>query len=203
LVNVIALYRRDLFLLQFIQLDFNFFATEACCDALILFDGDSVKAPRIAVLSGSPVPVPRGLNSTQRFMFVRFSSDSVTTAIGFNATYTSRAFPISDCGRILRVSTNTASVMAPGWGPSCYISAVDDAVFLDTPCRELIQELPSGIGNYTSLINRGGNFGCGTTTRDDFAGADFVCADNYQQTLTLRSTPLATKLIVCIRLPAE
>jgi len=186
----------------FVQMDFTFFSTEECCDALILFDGDSVKASRIALLSGSLVPPPTGLNSTQKFMFVRFSSDSSGTARGFNATYTSRALPVTECGSILRVSPNTTNV-APGWGPSCYISAIDDVGFIDTPCRDLIKDLPPGIGDYSSLLTRGGNFGCGTTTRDDFLGADFVCADNYQQTLTLRSSPLATKMIVCIRLPTQ
>ena len=76
--------------MQFVQVDFTFFATEACCDTLILFDGDSVKAPRVAVLAGSLVPPPSGLNSTQKFMFVRFSSDSADAARGFSATYTSR-----------------------------------------------------------------------------------------------------------------
>jgi len=184
----------------FVQMDFTYFATEECCDALILFDGDSVKATRIALLSGMRIPPPSGLNSTQKFMFVRFSSDSSGTARGFNATYTSRALPVTECGSALRVSPNNTNV-APGWGPSCYISAIDDAAFIDTPCRNLIQDLPPGIGNYTTLLARGGNFGCGTTTRDDFLGADFVCAENYQQTLTLRSSPLATKMVVCIRLP--
>jgi CUB domain len=75
--------------LQFLQLDFNYFDTEACCDLVILFDGDSAKDTRIALLSGTyPVP-PKGYLSTQRYMFVRFRSDESTVASGFSATYMS------------------------------------------------------------------------------------------------------------------
>jgi hypothetical protein len=56
-------------------------------------------------------------------------------------------------------------------------------------------------GDYADLLNRGGNFGCGTSTQDDFTNTDNVCQDNFQQTISLDSYPSATKLIVCIRLP--
>jgi hypothetical protein len=50
---------------------------------------------------------------------------------------------ITECGSILKVSPNGTQTV-PGWGPSCYISA-DDTANINTPCRELIQDLP-GIG---------------------------------------------------------
>jgi len=74
----------------FVQVDFTFFDTEECCDVLGVFDGESVKSPRIALLRGSLVPPPSGIISTQRFMLLRFSSDSTDAAQGFEATYTSR-----------------------------------------------------------------------------------------------------------------
>ena len=58
-------------------------------------------------------------------------------------------------------------------------------------------------GDYSNLLALGGNFGCGLSVRDDFVGSDYVCQDNYQQTITLANNPTATKMIVCIRLPPE
>jgi len=39
-----------------------------------------------------------------------------------------------------------------GWGPVCYIT-VNDTVLLNTPCRNLIQDLPPSIGRtYRPLL---------------------------------------------------
>jgi len=56
-------------------------------------------------------------------------------------------------------------------------------------------------GDYSSLLSRGGNFGCGASARNDFIGSDFFCQDNYNQGITLASAPSSNKMIVCIRLP--
>jgi hypothetical protein len=72
-----------------IQVDFTVFATQANNDWVVLYDGNSQSGQIIARLSGVYTPPPTGLHSTQRYLFVRFASDTVTNARGFSATYTS------------------------------------------------------------------------------------------------------------------
>jgi len=76
---------------QVVTLDFTFFSTESCCDFVELHDGDSVKSPAIVKLSGFLSPPPGGFNSTQRNMFIRFTTDSTITDRGFSAVYSSEA----------------------------------------------------------------------------------------------------------------
>jgi CUB domain len=73
---------------QRVQVDFTVFATQANNDWVVLYDGNSQSAQLIARLSGVYQPAPTGLQSTQRFLFIRFDSDAVTNARGFTATYT-------------------------------------------------------------------------------------------------------------------
>jgi hypothetical protein len=115
-------------------------------------------------------------------------------------TTTTEPIPVTECGSVLHVAPADA-VVAPGYGPLCFISRQNDSSNLGTPCRDLIQRLPPDIGGYTELLGRGGNFGCTILTRADFVGADNACFDNYQQTLTLGAVPTSSKLVVCIRLP--
>jgi hypothetical protein len=115
-------------------------------------------------------------------------------------TTTTEAIPITECGSILRVAPDGTAVV-PGYGPICYISRANDSAYLTTACRDLIQRLPPDIGDYTSLLARGGNFGCNILTRSDFIGADNACFDNYQHTITLAAAPTSVSLVVCIKLP--
>ena len=73
---------------QVITLSFQVFETESCCDHVWVYDGIDTSAPLFAKLSGSLEP-SEAFKSTQRYLFVRFSSNRRETAIGFNATYAS------------------------------------------------------------------------------------------------------------------
>lgn len=73
---------------QVITLSFQVFNTESCCDRVMLYDGIDASAPLLVSLSGTVSPTSY-YSSTQRYMYVSFTSDSSVTAIGFNATYTS------------------------------------------------------------------------------------------------------------------
>jgi len=123
-----------------------------------------------------------------------------TTTTEEPTTTTSQEIPVTECGSIMQVSPEGTPI-APGYSRSCFISRQNDTDYVNTPCRNLIQRLPPGIGDYAELLRRGGNFGCSLSTRQDFVGADTACFDNYQHTLTLAASPTSTKLIVCIKLP--
>jgi hypothetical protein len=74
--------------LQLVVIVFKDFKTEDCCDIVELFDGDTVKAPSIATLSGSySSDAPLRFNSTQRFMFIKFTTDDAVAYSGFTATF--------------------------------------------------------------------------------------------------------------------
>ena len=72
---------------QVVQLYFDTFNTESCCDIVDIHDGDTTKSPLIIALSGSYNPPPGDIASSQRNMFVRFQTDSTDTFGGFSATF--------------------------------------------------------------------------------------------------------------------
>lgn len=74
---------------QIIILDFDDFNTESCCDYVEIYDGSNSKAPLIKTLFGTFTTPPGGYNSSQRYMFVKFTSDSSTVRRGFSARYLS------------------------------------------------------------------------------------------------------------------
>lgn len=73
--------------LQILMLTVTEFATESCCDFLYIYDGDNLKAPLLASLSGSLGR--RSYNTTQRTTYIRFISDDTITDRGFSANYQS------------------------------------------------------------------------------------------------------------------
>jgi CUB domain len=73
---------------QVIALSFWVFSTQGYADQVLLFDGVDTFAPLFASLSGS-LASSQAHTSTQRYMYVRFTSDGEVTDIGFNATYES------------------------------------------------------------------------------------------------------------------
>jgi CUB domain len=54
-------------------------------DYLYVYDGYSTLAPRIALVTGSQSPL--NYRTSQRYMFVRFTSGTSSSYSGFNATY--------------------------------------------------------------------------------------------------------------------
>jgi hypothetical protein len=78
------------FALQVVVVLFTDFKTEECCDIVELFDGDNVKAPLITSLSGSySSDPPLRFNSTQRFMYIKFTTDDDVAYSGFTAIFES------------------------------------------------------------------------------------------------------------------
>jgi hypothetical protein len=79
-----------------VTLTFNDFSLEACCDFMTIYDGDSTKSPLLASLSGT-LPPGTQFNSTQRYMFILFTSDDSENDKGFTAHYrsTTRGNPCS------------------------------------------------------------------------------------------------------------
>lgn len=76
-------------LFQVIRVDFTTFDTERNFDTMWLFDGTSTLSPAVIGLTGTISPAPRAIYSPNAVVFLWFSSDSITSATGFNATYTS------------------------------------------------------------------------------------------------------------------
>ena len=76
---------------QLVTLDFTFFQTESCCDFVYVYDGDSTKSPLMQTLNGKIDPPPSRIISTQRSLFIRFTSDPTDTDVGFSATFTTSA----------------------------------------------------------------------------------------------------------------
>ena len=74
---------------QVVVLDFSDFATEACCDFVMVYDGGDTKSRLIVYLSDTPATPPTGLTTTQQYMFIRFTSDDSINDRGFRATFRS------------------------------------------------------------------------------------------------------------------
>jgi len=69
-----------------VKLTFNSFSTESY-DYVKLYDGYDSSKPLIAILYGS-IDLSLPYTSTQRYMFITFTSDETITSSGFSANYT-------------------------------------------------------------------------------------------------------------------
>ena len=70
-----------------IQLSFNSFAVETCCDRLMIYDGPDAQSPLLATLTTMPSLPIMATNSTGALTLV-FTSDGSVTASGFDAAVT-------------------------------------------------------------------------------------------------------------------
>ncbi|RMG20203.1 MAG: hypothetical protein D6730_20300 [Bacteroidetes bacterium] len=68
-----------------IELTFEEFDTEACCDFLVVYDGPSINAPLIDTLAGSRLP--KTIVSTGNTLTLLFTSDERTTGKGWAARW--------------------------------------------------------------------------------------------------------------------
>jgi hypothetical protein len=73
--------------MQVVTIDFTAFDTERRSDTVWFFDGNSTLAWVIMGLDGTYTPAPTAISSSQRYLFVWFTSDSGTSAGGFSAIY--------------------------------------------------------------------------------------------------------------------
>ncbi|XP_074151794.1 attractin-like protein 1 isoform X4 [Sminthopsis crassicaudata] len=82
-----------------LRLRFNHFATECSWDHMYVYDGDSIYAPLIAVLSGLIVPEVRGnetvpeVVTTSGYALLHFFSDAAYNLTGFNIFYSINSCP--------------------------------------------------------------------------------------------------------------
>jgi hypothetical protein len=74
---------------QIVSLDFDDFDTQRGFDRVWIYDGNSESSPVLIGLDGTRSPPPNRLFSSQENLFVVFSSDASTNAVGFSATYAS------------------------------------------------------------------------------------------------------------------
>ena len=70
-----------------IELSFNSFAVETCCDRLMIYDGPDAQSPLLATLTTMPSLPIMATNSTGALTLV-FTSDGSVTASGFDAAVT-------------------------------------------------------------------------------------------------------------------
>lgn len=71
----------------FIELSFNRFATENCCDAVTVYDGPTTSSPVLGSFRGNTIP--SNLTSSGGSMLVRFTTDISVVNSGWEASYTS------------------------------------------------------------------------------------------------------------------
>ena len=77
-----------------IDLTFTSFDTETGHDTVTVYDGNSASAPILGTFSGSNLPPT--IQSTGSSLFVTFKTNSMTTAAGWEASYTSSSNPFLD-----------------------------------------------------------------------------------------------------------
>jgi CUB domain len=69
-----------------VALSFSYFYTESYFDFVYIYNGNDTSGSLLAGLSGS-ISSSLSYTTTQRYMFVMFSSNGYTTYGGFNASY--------------------------------------------------------------------------------------------------------------------
>jgi hypothetical protein len=75
--------------IQVVRIDFVTFDTERRYDKVWFFDGNTTLSKVIQGIGGTYETAPTAIISSQQFLFVWFTSDSATNAVGFSAEYTS------------------------------------------------------------------------------------------------------------------
>jgi hypothetical protein len=99
---------------QIVDITFIYFYTESCCDKVRLYDGNSASSSLLTTVAGSRTGYR--YMSSQRHMFVRFTTDSSVVRYGFNATF-SVVTPWANCSGTLTASSGT--ITSPNY-PSNY-----------------------------------------------------------------------------------
>ena len=95
---------------QNITLSFTEFATESCCDRLLIYDGADASAPLLVNLGGSSLPT--NVTTTGGAMFMEFTSDGSVVLAGWEATWSSQ-IPASDPVANFTISDNNPPLNAP------------------------------------------------------------------------------------------
>ena len=97
-----------------IQLLFNSFVVESCCDRLLIYDGPNAQSPLLATLTGMPTLPIVATNSTGALTLV-FTSDGSVTASGFDAAVSCITAPVVLPDLLLtQIGASPSSVPAGG-----------------------------------------------------------------------------------------
>ncbi|MBF9141698.1 CARDB domain-containing protein [Hymenobacter properus] len=99
-----------------VQLSFNSFAVETCCDALRIYDGPNAQSPLLATLNSLPtLPIQASPTNTSGALTLVFTSDGSVTGMGFDATVTCVAAPVVLSDLLLtQIGASPSSVPAGG-----------------------------------------------------------------------------------------
>ena len=71
--------------MQVVRLSFAVFCTEPNVDFVKVYDGKSTASPLLMSSSGCEIPGP--VTTTQRYMYVTFTSDGIAVDMGFGTIY--------------------------------------------------------------------------------------------------------------------
>ncbi|MBU6120555.1 T9SS type A sorting domain-containing protein [Hymenobacter sp. PAMC29290] len=97
-----------------IQLSFNSFVVEGCCDRLMIYDGPNAQSPLLATLTAMPSLPIMATNSTGVLTLV-FTSDGSVTYAGFDAAVTCVTAPVVLPDLLLtQIGASPSSVPAGG-----------------------------------------------------------------------------------------
>lgn len=107
-----------------VKLEMEDYGTEECCDGLVVYDGFNKSRYPLATFEGdySYGSSSNIVFSTQQAMFIRFTSDCLTTNKGFRASYINQPkskAPIMSCGNALQTSGNEGYIQSPNY-PGTY-----------------------------------------------------------------------------------
>jgi hypothetical protein len=107
---------------QYVEITFSSFSTEACCDFLTIYNGNSTAAPVIGTYSGTTVPCNITSTDATGCLTFRWVSDGSVVSSGWVATVNcvgvpAPAFPGSICGNAPSI---TMPYTATGQTTTCY-----------------------------------------------------------------------------------
>jgi CUB domain len=93
--NAVIIYMRacvPVVVHQFVRLDFKDISTEEQVDIIYVYDGKDANGLLVDQLSGTSWIVFPTYTTTQRFLFIRFTTNTETEFAGFSAEYSSTIF---------------------------------------------------------------------------------------------------------------
>jgi subtilase family serine protease len=99
-----------------VQLTFNSFAVEACCDALRIYDGPNAQSPLLATLTSLPtLPIQASATNTSGALTLVFTSDGSVVDTGFDAVVSCVNAPVVSPDLLLtQIGASPSSVPAGG-----------------------------------------------------------------------------------------
>jgi CUB domain len=91
-----------------VKLDFYYFNTQPDADFVDVYDGVDENARLLGRMSGTYCSPPAGYTTTQRYMLLKFNTDSKTVFNGFGATFQTAIYGEQ---QFRKVANSTSSVV--------------------------------------------------------------------------------------------